>query len=68
MTRLSDERIAWDRVDELIERTPQDGIGADGAYHDTVFREQRKFVDGMRFARLSIIRTLTKIKDIHHAG
>ena len=50
-TRSLDKQI-WDRIEEYIERTPTDGIGAEGTFSEIVSEGQRAYVKGLRSARL----------------
>lgn len=48
----------WDRLIESIDAEPCDGIDAEGVFNKVVQREQCKFIDGMRSARLAAIYAL----------
>jgi hypothetical protein len=55
------KKAMFDRIEVRIDAEPQDGINAGGEYSDAVWNEQRKFVDGMRSARVSMLAVLDKM-------
>ena len=51
MTAL--DKAIWDRIDELIDAPPVNGINAAGDYSESVEYQQRAFVNGLRLGRLA---------------
>ena len=49
------EKAIWDAVEVHIDATPADGINAEGEYSPAVMMYQKKYVDGLRAARLAAI-------------
>jgi hypothetical protein len=44
----------WDELSAAIDNAPKDGLSASGEISETVLIEQKKFIDGIRFARLRL--------------
>lgn len=45
----------FQRIEQLIDTLPQDGLNAEGVYNDTVADRQRAYVNGLRQARVSVM-------------
>lgn len=59
--------IAHDLFNEIsaaIERMPVDGLTCDGVYSEDLHRDQRQFVEGMRYARVKAFKFLRHTKEI----
>lgn len=56
------QQIVWDVIEQRIDQSPADGISAEGVFSPDVEREQRKFLDGMRVARLAAVNALRSIE------
>jgi hypothetical protein len=46
-------KAIWDAVEAYIDDTPTDGINAGGEFSPAVYLYQRKYIDGMRAARVA---------------
>lgn len=61
MTDLAQE--VFDEIGESIETMPIDGLTYDGMVSQDLKREQRQFVQGMRYARLKAFKYIRNKKE-----
>ena len=53
-------KAIWDAVEVHIDGLPVDGINAEGEFSPAVMMYQRKYVDGLRAARVAAIGAVEK--------
>lgn len=66
--KTAEQLAVWDIIEQRMESHPSDGITAGGMFSADVQREQRKFLDGMAFARLAAINALSTIEPVTTEG
>lgn len=60
LCKTPQQRAIFDRIEDLIESAPKDGISAEGCFSENVHSSQRAYLDGMRAGRLAAINVLNR--------